>query len=102
MDDEEEIPIDDILKSIREAIIEKEQIEYFQSFMPKKTDPSEDGVVLLSKNMLVKRENIPYQSGFWNFNDVAEKMLKKFHVYFHRLYVSGYAKTDRVSVKEDN
>ena len=96
MDNTQEQSIDDILKVIRLAITNKESNVYFQSFMPKKT---QEEVFLLSKNMLVKREDIPYKSGMWNFDDVAKKMMKKYNGYFTRRNMINSAV--RVRVKED-
>jgi len=96
MDNTEEQSIDDILKMIRQAIIDKESEAYFKSFMPKK---AEDEVFILSKKMLVKREDIPYKSGMWSFDDVAKKMMKKYSAYFVRRNMINSAV--RVRVKED-
>ena len=90
--------MDDILKSIREAILEKERKAYFQSFLSD-NKMTENDVFLLSKNMLVKREDIPYDLGVWNFEDVAKKMMKKYRQYFTvRNQQFPYV---RVRVKED-
>ena len=103
MADLKEASIDDILKSIREAIVEKERRQYFKSFYPAGSAvlQPEDEVFILSKNMLVKREDIPYQLGVWSFDDVAKKMMKKYRSYFNRrpqpVAVSGV----RVRAKED-
>ena len=82
MADLKEASIDDILKSIREAIVEKERRQYF-------------------KSLLVKREDVPYQLGVWSFDDVAQKMMKKYRSYFNRqpqpVVVSGV----RVRAKKD-
>ncbi len=80
----EEESIDDIIKAIREAIVEKERKKYFDSFRTPDTRREND-VFELSKNMLVKREDIPYQLGVWSFDDVAKKMLKKYKKYFQGL-----------------
>lgn len=81
----EETSIDDILKSIREAIIDKEQKEYFSRFIPKKrkSEP-EDEIFELTRNMMVSREDIPYQLGVWSFDDVARKIMKKYKTFFAR------------------
>ena len=90
--------MDDILKSIREAILEKERKAYFQSFLSD-YQVTENDVFQLSKNMLVKREDIPYGLGVWNFEDVAKKMMKKYRQYFAvRNQQFPYV---RVRVKED-
>jgi hypothetical protein len=98
------IEIDDIMKSIREAIVEKEQKEYFEKNMPReslpKKSPLEDEVFELSKNMLVNREDIPYQLGVWSFDDVAKKMMKKYSSFFS--VREPVKEEDRVSVKDDN
>ena len=99
-----ELAIDDIMKSIREAIIEKEQREYFEKNMPRdslpKKSPLEEEIFELSKNMLVNREDVPYQLGVWSFDDVAKKMMKKYSSFFS---VRELVKDDvRVSVKDDN
>ncbi len=92
-------PIDDILKSVRNAIIEKERVEYFKSFLPKKPHIYEhEEVFELSKAMKVNREDLPYQLGMWNFDDVAKKMLKKYKMYFINHNLSN---DERVRVKED-
>ena len=82
-----EASIDDILKSIREAIVEKERKKYFKSFLPAdatRAPVANSDIIELSKNMLVKREDIPYQLGVWSFDDVAKKMMKKYKTYFSR------------------
>ena len=94
----ENASIDDILKFIREAILEKERKIYFQSFLPQSA--SGNDVFLLSKNMLVKREDIPYGSGIWNFDDVARKIMKKYQQYF--AVRNQYNTVVRVRVKEEN
>ena len=64
----EEMPVDEILQHIRDAIIDNERKKYFRQFLPesakKKAKPDED-VFLLSQNMMVNREDIPYQLGVW-------------------------------------
>lgn len=84
MENEQEDPsIDEIIKSIREAIVEKERKKYFASFRSEVHGQGQfDEVFELSKNMLVEREDIPYQLGVWSFDDVAKKMLKKYQAYF--------------------
>lgn len=96
MNNTEEASMDDILKDIREAIMEKERKAYFQSFYPAKKP--EDEVFVLSKKMLVKREDIPYKLGVWSFDDVAKKMMKKYRNYFK----SNSLEVGRVRVKEEN
>jgi hypothetical protein len=96
MNNTEEASMDDILKSIREAIMEKERKAYFKSFYPAKKP--EDEVFVLSKKMLVKREDIPYKLGVWSFDDVAKKMMKKYRNYFK----SNSLEVGRVRVKEEN
>lgn len=81
----EETSIDDILKSIREAIIDKEQKDYFSKFLPKKNkNEPEDEIFELTRNMMVSREDIPYQLGVWSFDDVAKKIMKKYKTFFAR------------------
>ena len=111
----EEMPVDEILQHIRDAIIDNERKKYFRQFLAesakKKAKPDED-VFLLSQNMMVNREDIPYQLGVWSFDDVAKKIMKKYRTYFaahwqnqceiqntsnHNLVGFG-----RVSVKESN
>ena len=96
MNDTQEASMDDILKTIRAAILEKERKNYFRSFYP--LPKTEDEVFVLSKKMLVKREDIPYKLGVWNFDDVAKKMMKKYRNYFHSDRLPG----TRVRVKEEN
>ncbi len=99
MENMAEASIDDILKSIREAIVEKERKKYFKSFFTAQELQPKDEVFELSKAMLVKREDIPYRLGVWNFDDVAQKMMKKYKNYFNRRpQVLGV----RVRVKEGN
>ena len=113
----EDASIDSILKSIREAIIDKERHKYFEQFLPEKQkkepvfEPQkeeDDEVFELSKNMMVKREDIPYQLGIWNFNDVAKKIMKKYQIYFAKRAVktdvsnSNDNLDDRVCVKENS
>ena len=96
---EDDEPIDDILKAVRKAIIDKERMEYFKSFLPKKTHVYEhEEVFELSKSMLVNREDLPYWLGMWNFDVVAKKMLKKYKMYF---MTHGLSKDGRVRVKEE-
>ena len=80
-----EASIDDIIKSIREAIVNKERHQYFNSFYSADTKvlQPEGDVFELSRHMLVKREDIPYKFGIWTFDDVAKKMLKKYKNYFN-------------------
>lgn len=92
----EEESMDDILKYVRSAIVEKELKTYFQMQYP--SDDAQDDVFELSKNMLVEREDVPYLSGLWNFNDVAKKMMKKYRNYFGRQHLEVV----RVRVKEEN
>lgn len=94
--EDREESMDDILKSIRAALLEKERKAYFQSFYPPK-EPEEE-IFVLSKNMLVDRADIPYQLGVWSFDDVAKKMMKKYKNYFNQ----RYAELLRVRVKEEN
>ena len=86
MAEQNEASIDDIIKSIREAIVAKERKQYFQSFYPAETNvfQPENEVFVLSRNMLVKREDIPYKLGVWSFDDLAKKMLKKYRTYFNQ------------------
>lgn len=85
MAEQNEASIDDIIKSIREAIVAKERKKYFQSFYPAGTNvlQAQSEIFELSRNMLVKREDIPYQLGVWSFDDVAKKMMKKYRTYFN-------------------
>ena len=96
MEESTEESIDDIIKSIRSSIVEKDKNPYaqFSSYPYGK----KDDVFLLSKNMLVRREDIPYQLGVWNFDDVAKKMMKKYRNYFNRRFLDVV----RVRVKEEN
>ena len=109
--------IDAILKSIREAIIDKEQRKYFEQFRTENqkkvpvfsdTLKEQDEIFELSKNMMVKREDIPYQLGVWSFNDVAKKIMKKYQAYFAKRAVktnmaeSNDNQSDRVRVKENS
>lgn len=91
---EEEQSIDDILKMIRQAITDKKSSTHF--YVPQKRD---EEIFVLSKKMLVNREDIPYKSGMWNFDDVAKKMMKKYSAYFIRRNMINSAV--RVRVKED-
>ncbi|MBR1825394.1 MAG: hypothetical protein IJ770_02295 [Alphaproteobacteria bacterium] len=95
MDNIEDASMDEILKNIRDALTEKERKAYFRSFYPPKNP--EDEVFVLSKAMLVKREDIPYQMGVWNFDDVAKKMMKKYQNYFN----NRRSLVGRVRVKEE-
>ena len=79
----EDASIDSILKSIREAIIEKEQRKNTEKKEPVFTVAEEqDEIFELTKTMMVKREDIPYQLGVWSFDDVAKKIMKKY-CWFH-------------------
>lgn len=92
-------PIDDIIRSIREVLINKERKEYFDSFYTSGTTKrSNENVFVLSKNMLVKREDVPYCLGVWNFDDVAQKIMKKYRLYFNsQLKIDN---EDRVKIEE--
>ena len=96
MNNVEDTSMDEILNTIRAALIEKERKAYFRSFYPEKRP--EDEVFVLSKAMIVKREDIPYNMGVWNFNDVAKKMMKKYRNYYN----NRLATVGRVRVKEEN
>ena len=96
MDNTQEESIDDILKNIRAAIVNNERKTYFQSFYRGKRP--EDDVFVLSKKMLVKREDIPYKLGVWSFDDVAKKMMKKYRQYFG----TCRSEVGRVRVKQEN
>ena len=91
--------IDEVLKYIREAIVEKEKRQYFRTFYPQK-NLAEGEVFVLSKNMLVKREDIPYSMGVWSFDDVAKKIMKKYRNYFNLRPEKNT--DDRVRVKGNN
>ena len=77
MEDLDNKSIDEVLTYIREAIVEKERHRQFKDFYPQK-NLAEGEVFVLSRNMLVKREDIPYSMGVWSFDDVAKKMMKKY------------------------
>lgn len=96
MDNTQEESMDDIIRNIRMAIITNERNTYFQSFYRGKRP--EDDVFVLSKKMLVKREDIPYKLGVWSFDDVAKKMMKKYRHYFN----AYRSEAGRVRVKEEN
>ena len=111
----EDASIDSILKSIREAIIDKEQRKYFEQFFPEKSKKEpvvqqsviKEDIFELSKNMIVKREDIPYQLGVWSFDDVDKKIMKKYQTYFAKRAVkndvaeSNDNQDGRVRVKEN-
>ena len=60
----EEQSIDSILKSIREAIIDKEQRKILNKVAAENKEPVfKEEVFELTKNMMVQREDIPYQLG---------------------------------------
>jgi len=94
--EEEEESIDDILKSVRSAIVERNSCPYRKYSSDFRLN--EDEIFVLSKNMLVKREDIPYQLGVWDFDDVAKKMMKKYKNYFNRRFLEVV----RVQVKEES
>ncbi len=107
----EDSSLDSILKSIREAIIDKEQRKHFEkkALEEKKTPfEKEDEIFELTKNMLVNREDIPYQLGVWSFNDVACKIMKKYQNYFAKRTIkndisnSNDNQNVRVQVKENS
>ena len=105
----EDASIDSILKSIREAIIEKEQRKNTEKKEPVFTAAEEqDEIFELTKTMMVKREDIPYQLGVWSFNDVAKKIMKKYQAYFAKRTVktnvaeSNDNQNERVRVKENS
>lgn len=102
MQENEEPSIDEVLKNIRSAILEKERKKYFQQFWPKNPQPKEE-VFELSSAMLVKREDLPYDLGRWTFDDVSRKMMKKYRLFFENRFNEKQNKSNesvRVSVKE--
>ena len=100
MEETEDEPIDDILNMVRAAIIDNERKRQAEKFSTAvRLLHKEKDVFELSKAMLVKREDIPYQLGIWNFDDVAKKMLKKYRMYFMTRNLS--AQSVRVQVKEE-
>lgn len=106
MQEQEEPSIDEILKDIRSAILEKERKEYFKQFWPQKTsEKQKEEIFELSSSMIVKREDIPYEIGLWTFDDVANKIIKKYSLFFNKRLttknsdLSQNPKDDRVSVK---
>lgn len=107
----EDSSLDSILKSIREAIIDKEQRKHFEKKLheeKKERLEKEDEVFELTKNMLVNREDIPYQLGVWSFNDVAKKIIKKYQNYFAKRAIKSDISNSndnqdvRVRVKENS
>lgn len=101
MTNTEDPSIDDILKSIREAIIDKEQRDRIAAQNRQRRLEPEDEIFELSKNMMVKREDIPYQLGVWSFDDVAKKIMKKYKNFFGNRS-ENLNDNVRVRVKEDN
>ena len=101
MTNTEDPSIDDILKSIREAIIDKEQRDRIAAQNRQRRLEPEDEIFELSKNMMVKRENIQYQLGVWSFDDVAKKIMKKYKNFFGNRS-ENLNDNVRVRVKEDN
>ena len=101
MTNTEDPSIDDILKSIREAIIDKEQRDLIAAQNRQRRLEPEDEIFELSKNMMVKRENIQYQLGVWSFDDVAKKIMKKYKNFFGNRS-ENLNDNVRVRVKEDN
>jgi hypothetical protein len=108
------MPIDEILQQIRSAIVDGERKKYFRQFWPSdiyKHKKFDEDVFVLSPNMMVNREDIPYQLGVWTFDDVAKKMVKKYKHYFyikwHKMHENAgpsnvqLLKYGRVSVKEN-
>jgi len=106
MKDEEEPSIDEVLQSIRSAILEKERKKYFQQFWPEKMpEKDKEEVFELSSSMLVKREDVPYELGVWTFDDVSRKMMKKYRLFFDKrlneMNKDEAPESVRVSAKED-
>ena len=106
MKEEEEPSIDEVLQSIRSAILEKERQKYFRQFWPEKTpEKPKEEVFELSSSMLVKREDIPYELGIWTFDDVSRKMMKKYRAFFDKRLTETNKNAEpesvRVSAKED-
>ena len=102
MQEENEPSIDEVLKNIRSAILEKERKKYFQQFWPEKSpEKPKEEVFELSSSMLVNREDIPYELGIWTFDDVARKMMKKYRLFFEKRFSQMNSEDVRVSVKED-
>lgn len=102
MQEQEEPSIDEVLKNIRSAILEKERKKYFQQFWPEKSpEKPKEEVFELSSSMLVNREDIPYELGIWTFDDVARKMMKKYRLFFEKRFSQMNSEDVRVSVKED-
>ncbi len=102
MQEDKEPSIDEVLKNIRSAILEKERKKYFQQFWPEKSpEKPKEEVFELSSSMLVNREDIPYELGIWTFDDVARKMMKKYRLFFEKRFSQMNSEDVRVSVKED-
>lgn len=102
MQEENEPSIDEVLKNIRSAILEKERKKYFQQFWPEKSpEKPKEEVFELSSSMLVNREDIPYELGIWTFDDVARKMMKKYRLFFEKRFSQMNSEDVRVSEKED-
>lgn len=102
MQEENEPSIDEVLKNIRSAILEKERKKYFQQFWPEKSpEKPKEEVFELSSSMLVNREDIPYELGIWTFDDVARKMMKKYRLFFEKRFSQTNSEDVRVSEKED-
>ena len=102
MQEDKEPSIDEVLKNIRSAILEKERKKYFQQNKKKKSpEKPKEEVFELSSSMLVNREDIPYELGIWTFDDVARKMMKKYRLFFEKRFSQMNSEDVRVSVKED-
>ena len=81
--DEEELSIDEILASIRNALWDKEvQKSASRSCIRDYEKERQKDVFELTPKMLAKNWEVPYEYANWDFNDVAARMLRKYSQVF--------------------
>ena len=79
MAEEDEMSMDKILASIRNILWEKEvNKSASRSCIRDYAKDAEGDVFILTKDMLAKTLELPYEYSKWNFNDVAAKILHKY------------------------
>ncbi len=85
MSDEQDLSMEEVLSSIRTILWEKE-INKSNAGALLRDYAKEDAMPVfeLTKDMLVKGWALPYEYSNWNFNDVAQKILRKYADVFVR------------------
>lgn len=100
MADENEMSMDEILASIRNILWEKEvNKSASRSCIRDYAKDAEGDVFILTKDMLAKNCDLPYEYAKWNFNDVAAKILHKYAKVFDGDVASSSKRLERVREK---